>query len=49
MNDMDMVEFCDLGVAMGNALPELKEVADYITTDILEDGIYNAFKYSGVI
>lgn len=49
MNDIDMLEYCHLGIAMGNALPEVKDIADYITSDILEDGIYNAFKYAGVI
>ncbi|MBQ5753927.1 MAG: HAD hydrolase family protein, partial [Alistipes sp.] len=29
-------------VAMGNAIPELKARADYITTDVDKDGIYNA-------
>ena len=29
-------------VAMGNAIPELKAKADYITTDVDHDGIYNA-------
>ncbi len=29
-------------IAMGNARPELKELADYITTNCDEDGIFNA-------
>ena len=29
-------------VAMGTAIPELKAKADYITTDVDHDGIYNA-------
>ena len=29
-------------VAMGNATPKLKAKADLITTDVTEDGIYNA-------
>ena len=29
-------------VAMGNACDELKAIADYVTTDVKEDGVYNA-------
>lgn len=43
-NDISMVETAEVGIAMGNAVDALKEVVDYVTTDILEDGIYNAFK-----
>ena len=49
MNDIDMIQYCHIGIAMGNALEEVKEIADYITSDILDDGIYNAFKHCGVI
>lgn len=38
-NDLPMIEFAGLGVAMGNALPELKEVADTITVTNDEDGV----------
>jgi hydroxymethylpyrimidine pyrophosphatase-like HAD family hydrolase len=31
-------------VAMGNACPELKACADYVTTDVDNDGIWNACK-----
>ena len=30
------------GVAMGNASPQLKEVADEICKDVAEDGIYDS-------
>jgi hydroxymethylpyrimidine pyrophosphatase-like HAD family hydrolase len=30
-NDISMIEFCGLGVAVGNAVPELKEVAKLVT------------------
>ena len=29
--------------------PEIKEAADYITDDVNEDGLYNAFKYLKLI
>ena len=32
-------------IAMGNAIDDVKKVADYITTDIHHDGIYNACKH----
>ena len=38
-NDISMVEYAGVGVAMGNAKPEVKEVADYITAGNEEDGI----------
>jgi len=37
--DLDMIAACGLGVAMGNAVPEVKEVADIITSSCDEDGI----------
>lgn len=48
-NDIEMIKFCHIGVAMENAKPELKEVADYITSDVDADGIYNGFKHFGLI
>ena len=48
-NDIDMLETCAIGIAMGNASEEVKKVADWVTTDIDEDGIYNAFAYLGVL
>lgn len=38
-NDISMIEYAGLGVAMGNAQPEVKEVADYITGTNDEDGL----------
>jgi hypothetical protein len=38
-NDMSMIQYAGLGVAMENAQPEVKEVADYITKSNDEDGI----------
>ena len=47
--DISMFELCNYAVAMGNAGAETKEAADYITTDVNEDGIWNAFKHLGLI
>jgi Cof subfamily protein (haloacid dehalogenase superfamily) len=38
-NDLSMVKYAGLGVAMDNAVPEVKEAADYITASNDEDGI----------
>lgn len=38
-NDLDMIEYAGLGVAMGNAAEEVKKVANYITADNNSDGI----------
>ena len=45
-NDIEMVEYADIVIAMGNSSGDLKAVADYITTDIEEDGIKNAIFYA---
>ncbi|MCF0246315.1 MAG: HAD hydrolase family protein, partial [Ileibacterium sp.] len=37
-NDKEMLEGC-VGVAMGNALPEIKEAARYVTGSNREDGV----------
>lgn len=38
-NDISMIRFAGLGVAMENAQPQVKEVADYITLSNNDDGI----------
>lgn len=49
LNDLEMTRYAGLGVAMGNAKIELKEVADYITDTVTNDGIYKACKNFGLI
>jgi len=44
LNDIEMLELAGTGVAMGNALPPVKEIADMVTTDVAEGGIYLALK-----
>ena len=41
-NDIELIQMADIGVAMGNAVDELKEKADFITKNIEDDGIYYA-------
>jgi len=38
-NDLEMIEKCGVGVAMGNAIPEVLAVADFVTADNNNDGI----------
>lgn len=47
--DIPMFECCGYSVAMGNAGDECKAAASYITTDINDDGLYNAFKHLALI
>lgn len=49
MNDVEMFQACELGIAMGNAKPGLKEIADEITDTHDEGGIYNSLKKHGLI
>ena len=48
-NDLEMMDFAEYGVAMGNATPALIAAADTVTDDINSDGLYNAFKKLGLI
>ena len=44
-NDLHLLAAADHGTAMGNAVPELKEIADFISSKNTENGIVNAFKH----
>lgn len=48
-NDCDMLKFVGTSVAMGNAGDEVKQIADYVTTDVDDNGIFNALKHFEVI
>lgn len=43
-NDFTLVEQAGLGVAMGNAIEKVKEVADYITKTNDENGVAYAIR-----
>ncbi len=45
MNDYEILKEAGLGIAMGNAMDELKAVADYVTAPIGEDGIWKACEH----
>ena len=48
LNDLEIIEAAAIGIAMGNGREELKAAADYVTTDIGDDGIWNACVHFGL-
>lgn len=42
MNDYEIVRDAGIGIAMGNSVERLKQVADYVTTPIGDHGVWNA-------
>ena len=44
-NDLHMIECAGMGVAMGNAFEEIKEVANYITDTNENDGVAKAIEH----
>ena len=48
-NDIPMLKYVNIGVAMGNATDNVKEIADYVTKTVDEDGIEYALKHFGII
>lgn len=47
--DIPMLEACAVGVAMGSGGEEIRAMADYVTTDVDKDGLWNAFAHLGLI
>lgn len=43
-NDIPLITTAGLGIAMGNATPEVKAVADYVTQDVEQGGVAAAIK-----
>lgn len=48
-NDIQMLETAGVGVAMGNARPDVKAAADFVTLNCEDDGIYAALKHYQLI
>lgn len=44
INDLKMLQFAGIGVAMGNALPEIQAAADFVTGSLAEDGVAMALE-----
>lgn len=47
--DIPMLEYCHTGIAMGSGGDEIKAMADYVTDDVDQDGLYKAFVHFGLI
>lgn len=45
-NDIEMMEYCGLGIAMGNANEEVQSHADFVTGKADENGIAEALEYA---
>lgn len=48
-NDLGMLAAVETAVAMGNAMPEVKALADYVTDDVAHDGTVTAMQHFGLI
>ena len=48
-NDISMLRHAAIGVAMGEANEEVKQSADYVTSSVDENGIWNAMKCFAII
>ncbi|MFD1414271.1 Cof-type HAD-IIB family hydrolase [Oceanobacillus jeddahense] len=49
LNDIEMLQLVPNGVAMGNALPEVKDVAAFVTKDVSDDGILYGLQHLGLL
>ena len=49
VNDLEMLTFVGLGIAMGNADGSVKAIADEVTTGVDDDGVWNAFVRHGLV
>lgn len=48
-NDIEMIEYADVGVAMGNGPQDLKDIADFVTRPVEEDGVLFALEQLGLL
>lgn len=48
-NDMDMIAYAGIGIAMGNGEECLKEIADYVTKDVDDNGVWTALQKFGML
>lgn len=49
VNDIDMLKSVAHSICMGNGAPAAKAVSSYVTTDIEENGVFNALKHYGLV
>lgn len=48
-NDIEMLGYAGIGVALGNASDAVKAAADYVTSSVDEDGVYKALLHFGLL
>ena len=48
-NDLEMLQVCGVGIAMGNADDAVKSYADEVTASVHDDGVFAAFRRHGLI
>ena len=48
-NDIPMLEYAGVGVAMGNAKEDVQAKADFITKSVDDDGVAYALRHYGLI
>ena len=48
-NDLEMLRFAQVGVAMGNGSAEVRAAADYVTSAVEDEGIVAALEHFGVL
>ena len=49
INDLGMLKAAGRSLVMGNGSDNVKSLADYVTSDILDDGIWNGCRHLGLI
>ncbi len=49
VNDIRMIQWAGVGVAMGNGGPAVQAAADFVTTHVGNDGVKNALLHYGVL
>ena len=48
-NDIGMLQYAGIGVALGNAGEEVKAAADHVTADIDDDGVWKALAHFHIL
>ena len=48
-NDLPMLEHAGTAIAMGKCSENVRKIADYVTTTVMEDGIRNALEWLGCL
>ncbi|MBQ0059842.1 MAG: Cof-type HAD-IIB family hydrolase [Lachnospiraceae bacterium] len=49
VNDLEMLKYAGTGICMGNGTEEAKAASDYVTAELMDDGIYKGLKHFGLI